>query len=65
MRRLIWFSRSAALPYGQLDRASAALLGASLMAGVGALTLDQAYRGNSSFGAPLTVATILLGLWRL
>jgi len=32
------------LPGYQLDRAGAALLGASLMVGVGAISLDQAYR---------------------
>jgi hypothetical protein len=36
------------LPGYQLDRAGAALLGASLMVGIGVVSLDQAYRGSIS-----------------
>lgn len=45
------------LPFYRLDRAGAALLGASLMVGVGALTLDQAYRAID-----LNAITLLLGM---
>lgn len=45
------------LPGYQLDRAGAALLGASLMVGVGAISLDQAYRAID-FGT----ITLLLGM---
>lgn len=45
------------LPFYRLDRAGAALLGASLMVGVGALTLDQAYRAID-----LDAITLLLGM---
>lgn len=45
------------LPFYWLDRAGAALLGASLMVGVGALTLDQAYRAID-----LNAITLLLGM---
>ena len=45
------------LPYYQLDRAGAALLGASLMVGVGVLTLDEAYRAID-----METITLLLGM---
>lgn len=45
------------LPYYRLDRAGAALLGASLMIGVGALTLDEAYRAID-----FDAITLLLGM---
>ncbi|MGE4174065.1 MAG: anion transporter, partial [Methylocystis sp.] len=45
------------LPYYRLDRAGGTLLGASLMIGVGALTLDEAYR-SIDFDA----ITLLLGM---
>ncbi|MGE4174105.1 MAG: SLC13 family permease, partial [Methylocystis sp.] len=45
------------LPYYRLDRAGGTLLGASLMIGVGALTLDEAYR-SIVFDA----ITLLLGM---
>jgi len=45
------------LPYYRLDRAGGALLGASLMVGVGALTLDDAYRAID-----FDAITLLLGM---
>jgi len=45
------------LPYYRLDRAGGALLGASLMIGVGALTLDEAYRAID-----FDAITLLLGM---
>ena len=45
------------LPGYQLDRAGAALLGASLMAGVGVVSLDQAYRAID-----FDTITLLLGM---
>ncbi len=45
------------LPFTRLDRAGAALLGGSLMVGVGALTLDQAYRAID-----FNTITLLLGM---
>ncbi len=45
------------LPGFQLDRAGAALLGASLMVGVGVLPLDEAYRAID-----LDTVTLLLGM---
>ena len=45
------------LPYYRLDRAGGALLGASLMIGVGALSLDEAYRAID-----FDAITLLLGM---
>ena len=45
------------LPGFRLDRAGAALLGASLMVGVGVLTLDEAYRAID-----METITLLLGM---
>ena len=45
------------LPGYQLDRAGAALLGASLMVGFGVLTLDEAYRAID-----METITLLLGM---
>ncbi|WP_292529696.1 anion transporter [Methylocystis sp.] len=45
------------LPYYRLDRAGGALLGASLMIGVGALSLDEAYRA-----VDFDAITLLLGM---
>jgi Na+/H+ antiporter NhaD/arsenite permease-like protein len=60
------------LPGYQLDRAGAALLGASLMVGLGVLSLDQAYRAIDYdtivllFGMMIVVANLRLsGFFRL
>jgi di/tricarboxylate transporter len=45
------------LPYYRLDRAGAALLGASLMAGLGVVSLDDAYRAID-----FDTITLLLGM---
>jgi Na+/H+ antiporter NhaD/arsenite permease-like protein len=45
------------LPGYQLDRAGAALLGASLMVGLGVISLDEAYRA-----VDFDTITLLLGM---